>query len=1229
MCGNQPKTSLACNDDGKTSEQKNNKAVGKQSTASDLKDKKSKNDKSDNEKVTNTEAIDRILALKQEVKDLIMKLPLEEEYLEACCNVFMPGEYSTGVLKKMVADLKAGVFLKRASSYYRHDTIEPSYAAVAELAQADASTGYDPVKAENCPRFTRFRTREVVLQGSPWRRSGLFSGNGIPLPPEQAAHEHCNRLKNVVAAWLCLPENDFYAVSIANTKYLNHDGNGALVLTGCYDTHVLMLHLETMMAKKLPFVGVVRSFTQGFILTDEYCYYCDPLGQVRGTCRGSNYIYRDLSDPFPAYGSYKDYQVSTLGIYGPERIILMTPGGHPTQQKKLNMVKEDTYPCKGYLAEALTKVGMVGLHDVIPEEENVTPGDITITSSRLLEEYVPMNNVQRIYDYLATPARYLPILLPTALSAILMAIGSSMLTPEDPRRPNQWQGIDVEKYGRLCIHAGLAIIGIALSYQWIKYKFLTVSVSLGVVPLHFRGKYAEDLWEFYIHNPIDSRGLPYGYYKTTRFSIIQVGQRGDGATWTNVPELILRYCDSRGFADTSAPQIYNLSLDASTPLITKGSSNSFHPQMPTALRRITCSAPYRIKIDEKTVHTAIKLLPDNRYREFVVGEISAKGLMATAGNRMLAQQFVSQVTAEQFRDEIRSFWDYYRGGTVPPLDLKPDLTNFKGAKRNAYEKILEKIALVNWLPNYQSFPKVEALPLPTLMKKAVRLIVMNSKAFNIMFKNFFKWFEETLLSFSDKHGPIFGKGLNAHDTWDTIMRLITVYQYVISIDFKKFDSTHRDANYRGEMLFFAYLGLPLWVAELLAKAGVNGVIRHFVPMRHSGDLFTGSGNCLVVASLLHAFKREIRYLCNGDDTLIFTNDPQIINRIQEYCNIRGYVIEADDAIMTYTTKGGRQIPLEVAVEYCHMTYTRDGYSFDVHRMINRAANITASNRQHAAKIVLGKVTSLPILESAGVDFGFKVATFIRDTDDDGSNKYLRAFFSVMPLLKVDENITKLDITNGQHAGILADVVNALRARHFLLRYLNDVHWRRYALRIISNVLEKHEKDQKSFTDDYYVKTKRLNRIVKELDISSLQPLMHKFYQEMFIERFHLHPIYHGSPPPPLTTTTTGSTIISIRKGNKAGYARIDTTKFGSKRDVKFVAAKQVPLRPWWKHIFLIPLVMALTVLTVACACVVVIHIIPRILACTYFNLPRFIARLFRTVFHFYQAFFALLTMLAR
>jgi hypothetical protein len=499
--------------------------------------------------------------------------------------------------------------------------------------------------------------------------------------------------------------------------------------------------------------------------------------------------------------------------------------------------------------------------------------------------------------------------------------------------------------------------------------------------VHLYGKHAKDFFLFMQESKGDQ--LPWGFYYVDCCNIIRLPQGHSKVNYTNLFDAVIKYNMKCGHQVNSAVvKFYDLFGHVNLGVATED-FGIIQEAMRSKIVPITTMVSFRYNPQQERPYVMWQLVSESTYLEYCAPTLDEKTVIGAASNRLLQTLPLNRAeTLEETINRYMSFYNKYAAPVEVPDEI-PVLDRYTGRKFKKYLRALESAGSDN--PFYSTFLKNEALPVENLLKKPVRIITPNTPKFNVTYLNFFHEFETMLLQSVDyrDNERIFAKGLNLDSRGSIIAKLCSEWNYVIPIDFKNFDAHHRGQNYEAEMWFYNQIGLPASVSKKLIKAHKSGCIDVDFACRCSGDLFTGSGNCLAVASLLAPFFDKCRILCDGDDTLIFTNNKHIATEIIPYLYERGYELTCDEII---DCKSDQSI-----IPFCQVNYDRKGvYTKDPVRILSKAANVTLSINADPSHLIYGKLQGLAVWSQIGVNFEelrFITQDLIDDVDPYSVNWY--------------------------------------------------------------------------------------------------------------------------------------------------------------------------------------------------------------------------------------------------
>lgn len=406
---------------------------------------------------------------------------------------------------------------------------------------------------------------------------------------------------------------------------------------------------------------------------------------------------------------------------------------------------------------------------------------------------------------------------------------------------------------------------------------------------------------------------------------------------------------------------------------------------------------------------------------------------------------------------------------------------------------------------------MEALPLSNVLKKAVRIISPNNPVFNLLVLNFFLKFEGTLLATRDANTGchFFAKGLNYENRFQTIRKLSKKFKLCYSIDFKNFDAHHCDQNAKEEIEFFGTIGLPDLYCQQLLTAKHRGVIKHNALMRFSGDLFTGSGNCLTVGALLFPFVgKDTTFFCDGDDTLLFMNNRSDYEMISEHLRTRGYELGEPDIIEITHLKNNS---CTYSIPFCQVEYHYKYYTKELDRLLNKAGNLAASNLDQLAQTILGKLQSFSILKAHGALFNIDLSKYLNGLDDDYELDYKR--FLAENLQHYQQPLEReIDLKTG--TSLIAQIARKFEYNKYRI-FLTKVSNREKLLRkLIKEVLVKEYTRQQQQEQTAEALDRRIGAYVEDYGFEAIVPVLTSMYREMIQQYTEIV----VAPPQTLNTT---------------------------------------------------------------------------------------------------------------
>lgn len=889
------------------------------------------------------------------------------------------------------------------------------------------------------------RLVQAVIDGYNETYFNLFRGNGVV----NNSHIHTSLLKRYLSC--LIRQNNYDAYSLIGQQWLNNVNPGApVVLTGAFINSVLETYADKIKKLKTPVLAVYQHYSQ-FHLGTEYSYIKDSQGNVLGCSNeGKSDFWTDKELEIPYVGEWKGMNVETLVELGPQRICFINHV-EPTPAVYQPFSKVDTsYKVKMVVPVKIAKPHLrIGLDE--EEKDDDKPRNIHLVGYDpflLLKSYTPRK--------------------PTLCERLTAWL-------------KEWWEHTWLKRGH---DALMDLLGLSKPVMNIVYN-----PNLCIFP---EGE--DDLYQLYYSNPIDPFSkLPYGVYYVDDDNVIQLHFGDPNANYTNLYSLFRLYAVRRGHSVVST---YKYLVEATCkihPKMIPETDFSYQPTFESPLEPITARRPYKVTINEAPGYS-VKLFGEQELRDYVVNYVTHRSVSAAASWRVVRAGLQNTMPYGTLLLEYRQFWakmvckGQFR--KIKALDPFPNIAHFSGKKRRKYQRLYDTLGLKYSKARYSLFCKMEALPLSNVLRKAVRIISPNNPYFNLVALNFFLEFEETILNTMTQQGThLFAKGLNYEERWLTIRKLAKMFKFCYSIDFKNFDAHHCDENYRQEIEFYMAIGLPLYLVSQLLTARHTGVISYTALMRCSGDLFTGSGNCLTVGALLFPFfGRDCAIFCDGDDTLVFLNRRSDYEMIKEHLWNRGYELGEPEVI-----------PLDGnwAVPFCQMMYCNDHYTRDLERMLNKCGNLSGSNFDTIAKTVLGKIQSFPIISAHGIEFNYDLGKFVNGLDDDYETDYKKMLTHNMDHYRpVDPRfINLLDDTS-----LIARITKKFEDNKIKIFATKLNNRPKLLRRLIKDVLISEYNKQVNRTQYDEEITTRISNYIKRHPDEALNPVMIETYNQMIVKQ---------------------------------------------------------------------------------------------------------------------------------
>nr|ULF50227.1 RNA-dependent RNA polymerase [Statovirus 0447] len=800
----------------------------------------------------------------------------------------------------------------------------------------------------------------ITLAGNEYRRFTYFST--VVVPESYNDHIHTSLVKNYLCALIA--KLDLNTVSLTHEPWLSHTGsNGSYIVTALHGK-VINDYMPDILRCNLPCLFVIEDYFEGLHYDEEYCYICNK-GNVMGISRGVESVWYDQNTKYfkNEHGNIgSTHKYKTLIRYGSQRLILLELGQTseiPLQEysvKTLNYNKEvhvNTDRC--YIPSLCSE---------IVECETDTMPEFKVDTT-LLAPHVFASKICFILNMLDTISDVVDCFFHfTWFGLVKLLFSVPLPTVVFSQTEFYFAVLFPWYYG----------VYSTLRYSLLpKFGFCRMNVDLSFNKLFIKGKYAGAFYDHLHTKDIGPDGLPYGFYYVDNYNIVRVPP-GSIENYSNLIPVVKSFNTAYGHNSSNIPAKFNDLFGHNNISLDCGLAGAITPSVVSEIPVRMTVVDYKIDINVKSSFD-YHLLSDLDYCKYGSSALTHDVVAGAASNRVL-QPTPPQPNADVFFSLYSQFWNKYSHkaeqntflSDIAMFPQVPDLSSYSGKKRARMENGYIKHKKGAF---YSTFVKNEALPLDTLNQKPVRIITPNTAAFNVEHRGFFHAFEEYLLNTTYSDGQrIFAKGLNFDERFNVINNLSSRYKYCFCCDFSNFDAHHRNNSYKGELYFYKALGLDMNTVKELVDAKKGGNIAYSLPSRCSGDLFTGSGNCLVIASMITSFSDEIRIFCDGDDTLVFSNDVNTGRLLVDYLNGFGFVLKVDKTITEYNAQ---------SVDFCQVQYYVDRYyTVDLSRRINKAMNFRANSLEEAVRMCRGKIESLLPLTQLGVVFKYDGLTDLLD-----------------------------------------------------------------------------------------------------------------------------------------------------------------------------------------------------------------------------------------------------------
>lgn len=965
--------------------------------------------------------------------------------------------------------------------------------------------------------------RNFTLQNMPIYLAGPpvttpFFKTVRPLTDEEAnPHINTSLLKRTLP--VIIAQNNLCACSLAEHPWLTHKSDGPVVVTAVFDTELLVREIKNLRRCNLPILAVTQQYHPGLHIGNMYVYLSDAEGRTFGFSRGSTHTWWDLSDPIPE-GNYFGYQVTTIASYGNQRLRLFMPATPEELQtiepSTVIPIPEPTIPTTPRIKFQPTPtkflLGTFTRKRIKLEDTAKIIMEATATSP--LSKVTPIKDYAYYIDricakikYHLTPHPLWPLFIfidliwtlslirnlyyfitraVNFIVIILIATNNSSRAPSYPVALISIAILTVNfTINILTYFSSPFIIALNLIYLTSLYlgpRTRKYRIHLINQKLYLHGEYATQFAEFLRFNSHDPvTGLPYGWYTLIGRDLIQVAQY-EPCAYTNLLHAVTLFCESKRYRPSSYIAVYQSLFETTTIKWDLPNVKLAFESVESKIAEITSSVDFEVNVDDQQRRLNLRFLNEEDYSKFLVSAINERTMAGAFTNRVGRGGVKPVFTKEEFTDFIDAFWSKFTSKErVEALDPEPHVDKYSGAKLRKYLECVLRLGGAAVKPFYTSFAKIEPLPPENLNKKAVRIITMNTPIFNTYAKNFFEAFEHLLLSFTNNNMPIFAKGMNYDNRYLVILNNMKHYNYYTSTDFKNFDAHHVGPAYEAEIAKYIKLGFNRYYGNLLKNAPIKGAFNFKLPCRHSGDLFTGCGNCLIVGSMfLPFYSPDFTIFCDGDDTILFYNDPGILPMIEQH--IRNWGHEVDPLIPTPTNHADT-----FNVEFCQLEYYKDGYHINLARTINKLANISVSNVDAATRTMMGKLQGLSNLRLLGAEFSGSIS-FLRHFIPEQDYQYKLENMGDLKYYIPAPVIDMFD-TSPESSSTLGKIITNINSDLLLKLCPTDQLFRKRCYNVIkqtiTTVLDVQDAPQLSMQEmqekvEYIVRNSGLKPVLKEL-----------------------------------------------------------------------------------------------------------------------------------------------------
>lgn len=1083
----------------------------------------------------------------KQIQDKISK-ETSPEWAEEICNKLLLNKNVCITIKQLEYITKQRKITSNDRKLYEFQQFIPTSQQPVSLIHEEAPKGLLVEKLTNTLELDISNKRYKIPGSSGHSRHFYTDGSPEPATDVMA-------LTNLLST--IIKDENIYAASLNNQPHLTNTlGENGCVITSSLQYNYFRENLPAIKQLGVQALVVESYYKPGLYIGTQHAYVCDVLGHVVGITRGRDLLWYDQSSVTPEGSCGDGYCVRTLATRGPQRLNLYSTQSTPYHRYQPPAIK--TYNIFASKIELPKPNFTIGLTYNDLEEKHTTLTPLETDFSEELKHFIEPEMLPTKTKYSLPSVKMFHYILYLFLFVIYSNLLLFILYYHNVIS-QRYKAIHVGYYALSIIYI-IITISLSLYYYYhemlhnalsclfdglkgilstfvflnlvtfsaiingntIWFSLGTVLVILSLVTIdrlctkdiivphiyltfekpEFVGEDSKDLYRYYESNPTDELGLPWGFYAISKdgLNVVQVNQRSSNCNYTNIHKMVIAFNNSKCHSGKSSVAKYLKNTLKINFKIFDVEDYSFLDRQESPIKRITCKGEYMVHYKDQH-GVDIKLESREQWREYLSSQLTTTVIAAATENRALPGGYDTVFSEEEHQKLYSRFWRKYVGKTYHDVQEEPNHETFyKGKSKHLrkYRSVFGRFGEISYKAVYTTFMKIESLPLKSFIKKATRFIFPNTPHFNLSHLNLFHAFEKDLLAIEVNGLPLFAKGLNWDQTLTAINKHLKRHRYVLSVDFSNFDAHHKDKAYKGEMNFYGEIGLDAKTVESLKNPMITGIVDLIGHChRMSGDLFTGSGNCLVVASMLEQFfGPNCSILCNGDDTLIFCDDTSIKDNIVAALKLYGHELTIDKITDTHTP--GYMIP------FCQLFYRKEDYKYNWDRMRNKIMNITGPTSEDfrmAAQTILGKLQSFPFLKAIGASFDVDVCHLLDIVDTTEEMQYKKDFLAKGATMICPDDVYEFQFRNRE--GLISKIIlelekdRKLRTLTYIHDKLNNIYtpqWtqrnlRKCLIKTIQRTLVTAYADQEELPEDLKIREAQLEYIEQNFGLKSLTQVL--------------------------------------------------------------------------------------------------------------------------------------------